>query len=963
MSHPQSAPNIPYPYESDGQLVYAVLSKPIDPFPEWKLAPAADIAQSRSQSSIDFRARYSEILRIQRKGSVQLHNMFLVYGQTISEGSVPPLQEGTTTNAPVKIRLSESDRNHLFGLSLLSPKHLVSLPKTEADVVQAVNRMISGPVFDIDLVWTVFFKARQIPRTRRSRLSGWRQGLEGSSCLLSPKKEQSADSAKKKKEKPRTHIPTEIKSHLTFCTDDIVWTLKFGLLVVEFKGPKTLETLATDISALVELNVQLKDNDTDKYYASRAKDDQRATHLRGVQSLLLQICRYSRDYGVSVAYVTDFNTHCVFELPTQVWAASSTATTGGTVTVPEIRWLMREANMPPRLFMLWALYHGSAGSETLSSRYVQSQSTCTHTITPVKFLLGEDRLDRVPHDEFHRRIAALRLLRFNFPLISCSNSFVEKYITPVLRVVRDVLVLPRDDDSRPEISWVHTQCESTFLTANLETNVESIRVYYQDGTTRKLFCIILFASPICWPAFSPSTFQPITHFGQMVCSATTPLAELWQHLRSTENPAFILTTDEHRACILSDFRPIPNFLGLVHYDVRTARESLRNLVAQLLFQLPLPLFHGRPSPPEMQGVLNRVLDASDTVIARPMNPRGFRDFDRFTMERSLPDLEVFLAWKEQVSEYMANNPVPVGAQLGVQLDALANDEDLWRCPFPSPVVPRETYEAVTRAPRMRNRDVDEILESKRGSLSFEVTRVVRHEVNTFSQVFFGVLHGGDGRKSSPVCLKLYLDLMFPVNGRSLRKKFGPPLSDLWFDQIPISDRLASLHYAEDMVRREEAAYDRLREYQGTLIPHCYGFHRFTLPSGTTAYGVLMEIISGSALADLAIAEWASRSQTAFVQQLRHGLRALLYAGVGQCDWHGGQILLPDGGEYKDGHGLVFIDFAFAIQRFGDEQAPGVIALHPSRGHMSLKYLLLDYKVPEEVIGDLFESSSLHLNEY
>ncbi|KAF7307786.1 hypothetical protein MKEN_01138700 [Mycena kentingensis (nom. inval.)] len=451
----------------------------------------------------------------------------------------------------------------------------------------------------------------------------------------------------------------------------------------------------------------------------------------------------------------------------------------------------------------------------------------------------------------------------------------------------------------------------------------------------------------------------------MQCSATTPLVNLWRRLQSSEHPQYILTTDERRACILSEYRLGPDYLSLSQYDLQSGRQTLRNLIVHLLYQLPLPLFHGRPSLPPMQGALNHVSEDPDAVIARPMNPLSFRDFDRYTMERNLPDLEVFLAWKEQVSAHTASNLVTVGARFVVQRDALASSEPLWRCPFPNPVVPPETFETVTRARRMRDHEADNILGIECAPISFEVTEVVRHKANAYSQVFFGVLHSGDGRRSSPLCLKLYLESLFPVDGDTLRDKFGPPLSDLWFDQISVSERLATLHYAEDMARQEEAAYDRLREYQGTLVPHCYGFHRFTLTSGLTAYGALMEITPGPAFADLQISDWAVPSQRAFAEHLRHGLRALLYAGVGQADWHGGQIILQDGAEYRPNqHGLAFIDFAFAFQRFGDEQAPGVVASHNNRrGHLELAYLLRESGVPKDVIGDLFDNASLHIEEY
>ncbi|THH33059.1 hypothetical protein EUX98_g1109 [Antrodiella citrinella] len=91
--------------------------------------------------------------------------------------------------------------------------------------------------------------------------------------------------------------------------------------------------------------------------------------------------------------------------------------------------------------------------------------------------------------------------------------------------------------------------------------------------------------------------------------------------------------------------------------------------------------------------------------------------------------------------------------------------------------------------------------------------------------------------------------------------------------------------------RELASYKRLKYLQGTLLPHEYGFHEFTLPDGRKIYGLLKEIVPGVPLSSLdMLDQWTLSEQRRRIHDFRHGL----------------------------GVGFVFIDFAFTRLRLGHE---------------------------------------------
>ncbi len=114
--------------------------------------------------------------------------------------------------------------------------------------------------------------------------------------------------------------------------------------------------------------------------------------------------------------------------------------------------------------------------------------------------------------------------------------------------------------------------------------------------------------------------------------------------------------------------------------------------------------------------------------------------------------------------------------------------------------------------RPRDETTDALLNAN-DDLPFTVTRIVRVRMGEWSQVVFGRLAGHE--KEKELCLKILDERRFPALDEYDTK---------FWHGFPTCSRLPSLVFSEDLVNREAAVYRRLRELQGSLLPHCYGFH-------------------------------------------------------------------------------------------------------------------------------------------
>ncbi|EEB90548.1 hypothetical protein MPER_11226 [Moniliophthora perniciosa FA553] len=314
----------------------------------------------------------------------------------------------------------------------------------------------------------------------------------------------------------------------------------------------------------------------------------------------------------------------------------------------------------------------------------------------------------------------------------------------------------------------------------------------------------------------------------------------------------------------------------------------------------------------LRGVLGRDFDGPIGVNSPAVN---FSDFDLFTLQRRRADALAFLNWKV-TAEKKALARLPVaGDILGVAVNQFAKKEPLLQFTLPLDKPQAETLELLMNSPRPRQSGIDEFLQLQlsQGTLQFRIDKIVRSGAEKFSQVFFGSLlcTAGGGISATcevPICLKLFDEVLFPIRVR---------VEDL--DSNP-SNCFRSLNFASDMMRREYAAYQRLQYLQGTLLPHNYGFHEFTLPDGRAVWGFFLECIDGCPLSSFPLHTWPESVQRTTVSKLRHSVRALLYGGIQQADWHLDQVLVIESpGSEGGGHNtdFVLIDFAFIRLRFGE----------------------------------------------
>ncbi|KAF7297237.1 hypothetical protein MIND_00956800 [Mycena indigotica] len=541
---------------------------------------------------------------------------------------------------------------------------------------------------------------------------------------------------------------------------------------------------------------------------------------------------------------------------------------------------------------------------------------------------------------YHQRISSLRFKPY--PSETSLSDVFHTYLEPVVSIYNKYLL-------------EGTSLRFTYETQSVQEK-QVARIYVQDGDHRRLHLILHFIpkGQFCWAGLpNPERF--------IECTEVSRLVEEFQRIASQEHPKFFVVTDTERVLLISHIRNhhVTLNTSLVTYLLAPGRQSLRHALSLLFFQAEECDTNVDPWPKFLQGALNDPSLNLNRPSQQQQQYTTFHDFDRFTLQRNLPYLEQFLIWKSQESKRLSAPFIGPGTMLDVDANAFLREEIPWRCRFPNPSVPPSTKEFVGRNPRQRLRDVDEIL-SNGQNITFEVTEVVRHERDTFSQVFFGVLRAADGRVSAPICVKIFLDLLFPVDAELLLDDFG--IRDaMW--------RLRSLHYPEDLVKREEAAYERLHEHQGTMVPHCYGFHRITLQGKFTAYAALLEIIPGPTLAEVDTWNWSDRDAAThgFTQHVRECLRTLLYAGINQADFRPSQIMLPDGPGYRpERDSVVLIDFGFALQRFGDEQRRDIPATMQNRNTIDILELniLSDHcQIHTDFRREIFEQETCHWNEW
>lgn len=286
--------------------------------------------------------------------------------------------------------------------------------------------------------------------------------------------------------------------------------------------------------------------------------------------------------------------------------------------------------------------------------------------------------------------------------------------------------------------------------------------------------------------------------------------------------------------------------------------SVRYILAALSYRILHE--HSLSRYPKDVPRLRRYMGASlSQVPSIPASPRWFSDFDMYTMQRDWDYWRAFLAWREKIAYEGLEERFEVGDTFRLESHGFEK-RNIMFTPSSHRKLPlsQATFDSVNANRRPRDETTDGLLKEN-DTLSFTVTKVVRVGMEEWSQVVFGRLSGHD----KDLCLKILDERQFPFPERhedQFREASG----------VPECCRLPSLVFSEDLVNREAAVYRRLPELQGSLLPHCYGFHlvcfdsynvstreiltlpylQVTLPSGWQAYGVLLELIDAPTLYQL-----------------------------------------------------------------------------------------------------------------
>ncbi|KAF8578332.1 hypothetical protein K439DRAFT_1663795 [Ramaria rubella] len=120
--------------------------------------------------------------------------------------------------------------------------------------------------------------------------------------------------------------------------------------------------------------------------------------------------------------------------------------------------------------------------------------------------------------------------------------------------------------------------------------------------------------------------------------------------------------------------------------------------------------------------------------------------------------------------------------------------------------------------------------------------------------------------------------------------------------------------------REAWAFDRMKDLQGRSVPWSYGFYKFRLPNGESAFGHIMELVDGLLVTSpQAKASSLALDHTAIwnlADELGRALHDIHSCGVVHSDVEPQNVLLVLGDDREKGPGTfiqpVFLDFGFCL---------------------------------------------------
>lgn len=240
--------------------------------------------------------------------------------------------------------------------------------------------------------------------------------------------------------------------------------------------------------------------------------------------------------------------------------------------------------------------------------------------------------------------------------------------------------------------------------------------------------------------------------------------------------------------------------------------SVRYILAALSYKILHE--HSLSRYPANVPLLRRYLGASPLQVPDiPADPRWFSDFDMYTMQRNWGYWRAFYVWREKIAYEGQQESLEAGSVLRLESRGFEKRRIMFAPSSHRKLpLPQATFDSVNADRRPRDTIIDNLL-TDNNTLSFTVTKVVRVGMQEWSQVVFGRLEGHD----KDLCFKILDERQFPFPDYHENQFWGASGEPEYY-------RLPSLVFSEDLLNREAAVYPRLSELQGTLLPHCYGFH-------------------------------------------------------------------------------------------------------------------------------------------
>ncbi|EMD33088.1 hypothetical protein CERSUDRAFT_87415 [Gelatoporia subvermispora B] len=396
------------------------------------------------------------------------------------------------------------------------------------------------------------------------------------------------------------------------------------------------------------------------------------------------------------------------------------------------------------------------------------------------------------------------------------------------------------------------------------------------------FCVTSFMPP---GTMKPDYFELhasdyVLHLPETIIRMVDDLRDL---ARDYNAPYGILTDEVSSVVFKIRHHRLRNGLDPLYCQAVPVEEHpVRYLLGALIHGIGCPqgLYADGLWPTLRRGAFPRTVPTVRDLDDAINNRHAFQDWDQYVLQYSREEWELFKEWKSTLAGQARLRPIRTGDILVCSGSReFASLHFTMRSPFP----PLESLSAITRWSRPRSREAERILHTQCDStitdgFSFTVTDVRRSGDNSFSQVFYGTLNESEAK----LCLKLYDERFFPLD-REANSHESP------WGSINSADGLESVI---EVAQKEEAAYDRLCNSQGSLIPHYYRIYLFQLPDGARAWGLLMEVIDAPSLLEANAKSWPKDVQVDFVLRMRHAFRALRYAGVGHGDEHPRNVLCP-----------------------------------------------------------------------